>query len=42
MFTVLLNTPDLKGWAIVLNSKGEKGFVPGNYLNILEETSMIY
>jgi len=34
-FTVLLNSPDLKGWTIVLNSKNEKGFVPGNYLNIM-------
>jgi len=40
-FTVLLNSPDLKGWTIVLNSKNEKGFVPGNYLTIFppEEVS---
>jgi hypothetical protein len=23
------------GWTIVLNSKSEKGFVPGNYLNTI-------
>jgi len=34
-FTILLNSKDLQGWTIVLDSKNQKGFVPGNYLQII-------
>lgn len=33
-FTVIQCSPELKGWTIVLDAEGRKGFVPGNYLNM--------
>jgi len=36
-FVVLLNSPDLQGWTIVLDSRNQKGFVPGNYLQVIPQ-----
>jgi len=36
-FQILPSVRDLQGWKIAVNEQGEKGFVPGNYLVMLDK-----
>jgi len=36
-FQILPSLRDLQGWKIAVNEQGEKGFVPGNYLVMLDK-----
>jgi len=36
-FQILPSVRDLQGWKIAINEQGEKGFVPGNYLVLLDK-----
>lgn len=37
IFHVLPSNNDLQGWKIAINAQGQKGFVPGNYLQLQSE-----
>lgn len=39
IFHVLPSNNDLQGWKIAINASGQKGFVPGNYLQLQSEMS---
>jgi len=36
-FQIIPSVRDLQGWKIAINEQGEKGFVPGNYLVMLDK-----
>jgi len=40
-FYILPSGPELQGWKIAKNIRGEKGFVPGNYLQVLPDSQNI-
>lgn len=37
---ILYNGPELHGWKIARNVRGERGFVPGNYLHVVQDAGV--